>query len=63
VYLTATLPPKNEPKFYEVVGVKEGDVHRFRDSTLRKNVAYIVMEYMKEKEDEEVRRIVEEKKI
>jgi len=29
VYLTATLPPKNEPEFYEVVGVKEGDVYRF----------------------------------
>ena len=63
VYLTATLPPKNEPEFYEVMGLKEGDVHRFRDSTTRKNVAYSVVEYTKEEEDEEIRRIVEKKKL
>ena len=32
------------------------------DSTTRKNVAYSVIEYSKEEEEEEVRRIVKEKK-
>ena len=62
VYLTATLPPKNEPQFYEIMGLDEENVRKFRDSTTRKNVAYSVIEYSKEEEEEEVRRIVEEKK-
>lgn len=62
MYLLATLPPKNEPEFYEAIGTKEGDVHKFRDSTTRKNVTYSVVEYTKEEEEEEIKRIVEEKK-
>ncbi|KAJ9634930.1 hypothetical protein H2199_008794 [Coniosporium tulheliwenetii] len=51
VYLTATLPPRNESEFYEAM-----------DETTRKNVEYRVHEYEKENEDEEVERLVEEKK-
>jgi len=61
VYLTATLPPKNEAEFYDAVGVKEGEMTKFRDRTTRTNVAYKVVEYEKEEADEEVKRIVEEK--
>ena len=62
IYLTATLPPKHEPQFYEIIGLEEENVRTFRDSTMRKNVAYSVIKYSKEEEEEEVRRIVEEKK-
>lgn len=61
VYLTATLPPKNEVEFHNTVGIKEAETTKFRDSTTRKNVSYKVVEYEKEKEDEEVKRIAEEK--
>jgi len=37
-------------------------VHKFRDSTTRKNVTYSVVKYTKEEEEEEIKRIVEEKK-
>ncbi|KAJ9653802.1 hypothetical protein H2201_009097 [Coniosporium apollinis] len=52
----------------ERVGVLRGDgldkweVTKFRDETTRKNVEYRVHEYEKENEDEEVERLVEEKK-
>jgi len=62
VYLTATLPPKNEAEFFEVMGLREGEVQTFRDSTTRKNIGYSVVDYVREEEDEEVKRIVEEKK-
>jgi len=62
VYLTATLPPRNESEFYEAMGLDEREVTKFRDETTRKNVEYRVHEYEKGKEDEEVRELVEEKK-
>ena len=62
VYLTATLPPQDELRFYEIIGLVEENVRKFRDSTTRKNVAYSVIEYSKEEEEEEVKKIVEEKK-
>ena len=42
VYLTATLLPKNKAEFLEAIGLKEGEVTRLRESTIRRNVAYSV---------------------
>lgn len=62
MYLTATLPPKNKAEFFEVIGLKEGEVHTFRDSTTRKNISYSVVDYVKDEEDKEVKRIIDKKK-
>jgi len=44
------------------MGLDKENVRKFQDSTTRKNVAYSVIKYSKEEEEEEVRRIVKEKK-
>jgi hypothetical protein len=62
VYLTATLPPSKEPAFFDAIGVPKNDVSIFRDNTSRPNVAYRVVEYDRDDEDEEVRQLVEAKK-
>ncbi len=62
VFLTATLPPSKEPAFFNVVGVQEDDVSIFRDNTSRPNIAYSVVQYERDNEDEEVRSLVEAKK-
>ena len=54
VYLTATLPPKEEAAFFHSSGVPQVDMHMLRDCTTRTNVAYSVLEYDKEEEEEEV---------
>ncbi|KAK5108236.1 hypothetical protein LTR85_005380 [Meristemomyces frigidus] len=61
VYLTATLPPSNEPAFFEAIGVPPQEISIIRESTVRPNIAYSVVPYTREDEDEEVRRLVKEK--
>jgi superfamily II DNA/RNA helicase len=62
LYLTATLPPGEEPQFYNAIGVPDTDVVQFREATTRRNVAYRVVEYNRDNEDEEVKALVEEMK-
>ena len=62
VYLTATLPPKDEVEFFQAMGLREEEVQVFRDRTTRKNVAYSIRDYDGEREDEEVWQLVEQKK-
>jgi superfamily II DNA helicase RecQ len=62
LYLTATLPPRTEPAFFDTIGVPEGDLRIFRDNTSRPRIEYNVVEYDRDDEDVAVRRIVEGKK-
>lgn len=59
VFLTATLPPSKEVTLFQWVGVRESDMCIFRDNTSRSNVAYRVVEYERDNEDEQVREMVE----
>lgn len=45
VFLTATLPPKDEPEFMNIMKVCAEDVHILRASTSRPNIEYSVIEY------------------
>jgi superfamily II DNA helicase RecQ len=42
VYLTATLPPRDEDEFYQLNHIRKDQVHQFRGCTTRPNVAYQV---------------------
>lgn len=44
VYLTATLPPRDEAEFFRLMYIDEGMVTKFRSKTTRKNVRYQVLE-------------------
>jgi hypothetical protein len=61
LYLTATLLPSKEAVFYDAVGVPEREMFTLRDRIVRPNIAYAVVGYERKEEDEEVRRLVEEK--
>jgi hypothetical protein len=61
LYLTATLLPSEEAACYEAVGVPEREMFTLRDRIVRPNIAYAVVGYERKEEDEEVRRLVEEK--
>ena len=45
VYLTATLPPHDEPEFMTTMKIRAEDVHMFRARTSRPNITYSVFEY------------------
>ncbi|KAK0910966.1 hypothetical protein LTR91_019977 [Friedmanniomyces endolithicus] len=62
VYLTATLPPSEEAMFFQAIGVEERDVRVIRDKTSRPNVAYSVVPYQREQEDQVVQQLVNQKK-
>ncbi len=62
VYLTATLPPRNEIQFYEAMGLDKRDIVKFWDKTMRTNVEYWVRLYERAQEDNEVWTLVKEKK-
>ena len=61
VWMTATLPPKNEIEWMAAMGVNEEEAVWIREPTTRKNIEYRVKEYLKEEENEEVKQLVEEK--
>lgn len=54
VYLTATLPPRDEKAFFQCTGLDEKNVMLLRDSTTRANIAYSVLEYPKPELDQVV---------
>lgn len=61
LYLTATLPPSEDPRFYQAIGVPVADVVPFREATTRHNAAYWVVAYPRGEEEAEVSRLVEER--
>jgi len=62
VYLIVTLRPKEEPKFINIMELEEKDLIKFRDTTIRTNVAYKVIKYDVANEDEVIIKLVERKK-
>jgi superfamily II DNA helicase RecQ len=61
IYLTATLPPDEEEAFFHSSGLDRREVLLLRDSTVRENVAYRVLEYAQKDEDQEVKTLVQQK--
>ena len=61
VFLTATLPPTDEGRFFEAVGLEASATKVIRESTRRTNVAYRVLEYEKGRLEEALRELVSEK--
>jgi superfamily II DNA helicase RecQ len=61
VFLTATLPPTDESRFFDAVGLEREATTVIRESTRRTNVAYRVLEYEKGTLEEVLRRLVSEK--
>ncbi|KAK5706930.1 hypothetical protein LTR97_001922 [Elasticomyces elasticus] len=61
VYLTATLPPSEEEAWLSIVGVARKDMHMIRDVTTRPNIAYSVVKYGVEEEEQCVKGLVGEK--
>jgi superfamily II DNA helicase RecQ len=62
VYLIATLPPAEEGRFLQVIGIKKEEVQILRDMTTRPNIQYSMVEFEKEEEEEVMRELVERKK-
>ena len=65
VMLTATLPVEEEARFMERMWVRREEVKMFRESTTRKNIRYVtyrVRAQTSRKQEEEVRRMMEEKR-
>ncbi|KAK3617752.1 hypothetical protein LTR22_026629 [Elasticomyces elasticus] len=62
VFLTATLPPREEAQFCRMMGLVRSEVVTFRDVTTRPNVAYSVVEYKRKEMEGEVQRLVAAKK-
>lgn len=62
LFLTATLPPRNELEFYDKMGINKHEIVKFRDSTTRKEIKYQVIDYEKEEEEEALQRMVDDKK-
>jgi superfamily II DNA helicase RecQ len=61
VFLTATLPPADESRFFEVIGLEREATTVIRESTRRTNVAYRVLGYERGKLEEALQKLVEEK--
>ncbi|THV88584.1 hypothetical protein D6D26_09901 [Aureobasidium pullulans] len=40
LFLTATLPPRNELEFFDRMGINKHEIVKFRDSTTRKEIKY-----------------------
>ena len=63
VYLTATLRPKEEKQFLDVMGLLEkSKCYWFRGQTTRKNIRYAVHEYNVEEGEKAVLGLVEKLK-
>ena len=60
IFLTATLPPKDEGEFFKAMRVPQECVHMFRGPTTRRNIRYQVEE-VEGDIVERVRQLVEEK--
>lgn len=58
VYLTATLEPSVEDTFYRMTGIAAEHVHMIRGSTTRRNIAYQVRPYNREREEDVIQATV-----
>lgn len=61
VFLTATLPPADESRFFDAIGLEREATTVIRESTRRTNVAYRVLGYERGKLEEALQRLVNEK--
>ena len=61
--LTATLPPREEPAFFQAVGIDKPSFLVFRESTVRANIHYHTLEYDVNEKDEAIVRTVAELKV
>lgn len=61
VYLTATLPPKDEAMFLALMGLQKAKTHMFRTSTSRPNIQYRVWSKKDGWEEKELQQLVERK--
>ncbi|KAF2218115.1 P-loop containing nucleoside triphosphate hydrolase protein, partial [Elsinoe ampelina] len=61
IFLTATMRPKDEPDLLAIMNLREEDLRIMREETSRKNLEYRVLEYNRQDEVMEVRRVVEQK--
>jgi RecQ family ATP-dependent DNA helicase len=61
VYLTATLPPRDEVEFFKAMHIPPKDVQMFRAATTRKNIQYQVQESGEESDVDAVCQLVTEK--
>jgi RecQ family ATP-dependent DNA helicase len=61
IFLTATLPPRDEAEFFRVMHISAKDVRMFRAPTTRKNIQYQVRESGPESDIDVVCRVVQEK--
>ena len=62
VYLTATLPPTEEERFLQVIGMKREELQILRDTTTRPNIQYSIIEFKREEEEEVIRELVGRKR-
>ncbi|KEQ70844.1 hypothetical protein M436DRAFT_74602 [Aureobasidium namibiae CBS 147.97] len=62
LFLTATLPPRNELEFYDKMNINKHEIVKIRDSTTRKEIKYQVVDYEEEEEEEALQRMVDDKK-
>ncbi|KAI3565758.1 P-loop containing nucleoside triphosphate hydrolase protein, partial [Fusarium oxysporum f. sp. albedinis] len=63
IYLTATLPPADEPAFFSLINARHEDVVMIRARTTRRNVAYSVRSVPASTVEEAITAIVEEAKV
>ena len=61
VFLTATLPPTDESRFFDAVGLEKEATTVIRESTRRTNVAYRVLEYERGTLEETLQKLVKER--
>jgi superfamily II DNA helicase RecQ len=62
MYLTATIQPREEERFYRITGIIPEQVVRFRGSTTRPNIQYLVEPYESKQEDASIQAIVDQKR-
>ncbi|KAF5227551.1 hypothetical protein FANTH_14744 [Fusarium anthophilum] len=63
IYLTATLPPADEPAFFSLINARHEDVVMIRARTTRGNVAYSVRSVPASTVEEAVTAVVEQAKV
>jgi superfamily II DNA or RNA helicase len=61
VLLTATLPPSDESRFFDVIGLERRATTVIRESTRRTNLAYRVLEYERGKLEDALQNLTREK--
>ena len=61
VLLTATLPPSDESRFFDTIGLERRATTVIRESTRRTNLAYRVLEYERGKLEDALQNLIREK--